>query len=174
MSKDDTVEEEPEEGEEELPEEESEPVEEGVEELPEEESEPVEQEQEEGLEPIIIGLSKPVKKRKAVRRRKKVEPKKGDGELEPFDLKSYFIPKDRNWVLPVFVVIVLLLFGYYMVVFMGVVSETCDAQAEIGDDDCDGYVDNPETSSDDSASDDSDSNNNSTSESSDGDGTDGS
>ena len=156
MSKDDTVEEEPEEDVEELPEEEeSEPVEEGEEELPEEESEPV-------------------KKRKAVRRRKKVEPKKGDGELEPFDLKSYFIPKDRNWVLPVFVVIVLLLFGYYMVVFMGVVSETCDAQAEIGDDDCDGYVDNPETSSDDSASDDSDSNNNSTSESSDGDGTDGS
>ena len=155
MSKDDTVEEEQEEDVEELPEEEPEPVEEGEEELPEEESEPE-------------------KKRRAVRRRKKVEPKKGDGELEPFDLKSYFIPKDRNWVLPVFVVIVLLLFGYYMVVFMGVVSETCDAQAEIGDDDCDGYVDNPETSSDDSASDDSDSNNNSTSESSDGDGTDGS
>jgi hypothetical protein len=153
-------------------------VEEGVEELPEEEeSEPVEELPEEESEPVEElpeEESEPEKKRRAVRRRKKVEPKKGDGELEPFDLKSYFIPKDRNWVLPVFVVIVLLLFGYYMVVFMGVVSETCDAQANIGDDDCDGYVDNPETSSDDSASDDSDSNNNSTSESSEGNGTDGS
>ena len=151
MSKDDTVEEEQEEDVEELPEEEeSEPVEE----LPEEESEPE-------------------KNHRAVRRRKKVEPKKGDGELEPFDLKSYFIPKDRNWVLPVFVVIVLLLFGYYMVVFMGVVSETCDAQADIGDDDCDGYVDNPETSTDDSNSDGSDSGNNTTSGDLNNNGTDG-
>ena len=157
MSKDDTVEEEEEQEEE-------------VEELLVEEPKPEEEE----VEELQVEEPKPVNKRKAVRRRKKVEPKKGDGELEPFDLKSYFIPKDRNWVLPVFVVIVLLLFGYYMVVFMGVVSETCDAQAEIGDDDCDGYVDNPETSSDDSASDDSDSNNNSTSESSDGNGTGGS
>jgi len=144
MSKDDTVEEEQEEEVEELQVEEPKPEEEEVEELQVEEP-------------------KPVKERKAVRRRKKVEPKKGDGELEPFDLKSYFIPKDRNWVLPTFVAIVVLLFGYYMVVFMGVVDETCKDQADIGDEDCDGYVDNPETSTDDSNSDGSDSGNNTTS-----------
>ncbi len=149
MSKDDTVEEE--EDVEELPEEESEPV--------EEDSEPVEEEMEE----LPEEEPKPEKKHRAVRRRKKVEPKKGDGELKPFNLKSYFIPEDRNWVLPSFIAILVLLFGYYMVVFMDVVSETCDAQAEIGDDDCDGYVDNPETSTDDSNSDGSDSGNNTTS-----------
>jgi hypothetical protein len=146
MSKDDTVEEEEEQEEE-------------VEELLVEEPKPEEEE----VEELLVEEPKPVNKRKAVRRRKKVEPKKGDGELEPFDLKSYFIPKDRNWVLPAFVAIVVLLFGYYMVVFMGVVDETCKDQADIGDEDCDGYVDNPETSTDDSNSDGSDSGNNTTS-----------
>ena len=106
------------------------------------------------------------KKRTVVRRGKKVKVKKDDGALEPFDLKSFFIPEDRNWVLPVFIAFVVLLFGYYMVVFMGVVAETCEAQEEIGDDDCDGYVDNPETDSDDSGDSGdsgSDSSNNSTS-----------
>jgi len=157
MSKDDTVEEE--EDVEELAEEEPEPVEEDVEELAEEESEPVE----EDVEELAEEEPEPEKKRRVVRRRKKVEPKKGDGELEPFNLKSYFIPEDRNWVLPSFIAILVLLFGYYMVVFMDVVSETCDAQADIGDEDCDGYVDNPETSTDDSNSDGSDSGNNTTS-----------
>ena len=103
------------------------------------------------------------KKRTVVRRGKKAKVKKDDGELEPFDLKSFFIPEDRNWVLPVFIAFVVLLFGYYMIVYMGVVAETCEGQAEIGDDDCDGYVDNPETDSDDSGDDGSDSSNNSTS-----------
>jgi hypothetical protein len=119
-------------------------------------------------------IETPKKKRKGVRRRKKDKPKKDDGELEPFDLKSFFIPKDRNWVLPVFVAIVVLLFGYYMVVFMGVVSDTCDDQAEIGDADCDGYVDDPDTSSDDLTGDGSDSNDNSTSGDTSGNGTGGS
>lgn len=103
------------------------------------------------------------KKRTVVRRGKKVNVKKDDGALEPFDLKSFFIPEDRNWVLPVFIAFVVLLFGYYMVVFMGVVAETCEAQEEIGDDDCDGNVDNPETGSDDSGDGGSDETNNSTS-----------
>lgn len=71
---------------------------------------------------------------------------KDDGSIEPFDLKSFFIPRDRDWVLPVFVAITLLIFGYYMVVFMGIVEETCQAQEEIGDTDCDGYVTPPEVS----------------------------
>ena len=120
-------------------------------------------EEEEDVEELAEEEPEPEKKRRVVRRRKKVEPKKGDGELEPFNLKSYFIPEDRNWVLPSFIAILVLLFGYYMVVFMDVVSETCDAQADIGDEDCDGYVDNPETSTDDSNSDGSDSGNNTTS-----------
>jgi hypothetical protein len=106
------------------------------------------------------------KKRTVVRRGQKKKVKKDDGELEPFDLKSFFIPEDRNWVLPAFIAFVVLLFGYYMIVFMGVVAETCDGQAEIGDDDCDGYVDNPGTGSDDSGDSGdsgSDSSNNSTS-----------
>jgi len=102
------------------------------------------------------------KKRTVVRRGKKVKVKKDDGALEPFDLKSFFIPEDRNWVLPVFIAFVVLLFGYYMVVFMGVVAETCEAQEEIGDDDCDGYVDD-EDDDDDDGDDGSDSSNNSTS-----------
>ncbi len=156
MSKDDTVDEEPEE-------------EEDMEESQVEESKP----EEEDMEESQVEESKPTERRRAVRRRKKVEPKKDDGELEPFDLKSFFIPKDRNWVLPVFVAIVVLLFGYYMVGFMGVVNATCEEQADIGDDDCDGYVDNPETSSDDSDSDGTDSSNNTTSGDSSDNGTDG-
>ena len=106
-------------------------------------------------------------KRKIGRRAKKVS-KKDDGELEPFDLKEFFIPKDRNWVLPVYIAIVVLLFGYYMVGFMGVVDETCKEQADIGDSDCDGYVDEVDTGQNDSDDEGDGSEDNSTTEQSNG------
>ena len=122
-----------------------------------------ESEEENTMEEPVVEEQAAKKKRTVVRRGKKVNVKKDDGALEPFDLKSFFIPEDRNWVLPVFIAFVVLLFGYYMIVFMGVVAETCEAQEEIGDDDCDGHDDNPETDSDDSGDGGSDETNNSTS-----------
>lgn len=78
--------------------------------------------------------------------------------IEPYPLKDYLIPKDRPWVLPVFLVILVAVFGYYTVTFMGAVDDVCAAQEEMGDMDCDGYPDDPagdETSEDASEGDDS-------------------
>ena len=90
------------------------------------------------------------KKKRIVGRRSKKKEKKDNEELEPFALKDFFIPDDRGWVMPMFIIFVIVLLGYYMVGFIETVDETCDLQEIDGDDDCDGYVDNPGTESDDS------------------------
>jgi hypothetical protein len=96
-------------------------------------------------------MSTEAKKKRSVGRRSKKEEKSDDGELEPFALKDFFIPDDRGWVMPMFIIFVIVLFGYYMVGFIETVDETCDLQEVNGDDDCDGYEDNPSTESDDSS-----------------------
>ena len=95
-------------------------------------------------------MSTDTKKKRIVGRRSKKKEKTDDGELEPFALKDFFIPDDRGWVMPMFVVFVIVLLGYYMVGFIETVDETCDLQGVNGDDDCDGFEDNPGTESDDS------------------------
>ena len=91
------------------------------------------------------------------------EQKSTDGNaIEPYLLKDYLIPKDRPWVLPVFLIILVAVFGYYTVTFMGAVDDVCAAQEEMGDMDCDGYPDDPvadEASEDASEGDDSTSTN---------------
>ena len=99
-------------------------------------------------------MSTDTKKKRVVGRRpkkeEKVEEKVDDGELEPFALKDFFIPDDRGWVMPMFIIFVIVLLGYYMVGFIESVDETCDIQEANGDDDCDGFEDNPSTETDDS------------------------
>jgi len=82
------------------------------------------------------------KNRRAVRRRRDLSKKAVKAEpREPFDLKSYLIPKDRNWVLPAYFAMMVILLIYYFVGFAGVVSEVCETQASSGDADCDGLPD---------------------------------